>query len=94
MSIYSGSVDDNDPAVIYSSNAWVLITSDPPWTGTMHSTSILGAYAKFRFTGMYVRYKPTNLKRALIPVVRISSCHNMHHSDWGFSRSHKGDGQY
>lgn len=38
--------------------------------------------------------KPTNLKRALILVVRISSCYNMHHSDGGFSRSHKGDGQY
>ena len=56
MPIYSASIDDNDPAVTYSSD-WVLITSDPPWTGTMHSTSIPGNYAKFRFTGMYVRCK-------------------------------------
>ena len=56
MALYSASIDDNDPTVIYSSG-WVLITSDPPWTGTMHSTSIPGSYARFRFTGMFVRFK-------------------------------------
>lgn len=53
MSLYSASIDDNDPTVIYSSN-WEFITSDPPWTGTMHSTSIPGSYARFRFTGSRV----------------------------------------
>ena len=66
MSIYSASIDDNDPAVIYSSD-WVLVTSDPPWTGTMHSTSILGAYARFRFTGMYVRYKAHKFEESAHP---------------------------
>lgn len=53
MSIYPASIDDNDPQVLYSSG-WVLVTSDPPWTGTMHSTSVVGATASVRFTGPFM----------------------------------------
>ena len=56
MSVYSASIDDNDPAMTYSPD-WVLITSDGSWTGTMHSTSILGASASFRFTGKCVGHR-------------------------------------
>jgi hypothetical protein len=56
MSLYGASIDDNDPAVIYSSG-WELITSDGSWTGTMHSTSNLGAYARFRFTGKFLGHR-------------------------------------
>ncbi|KIM43712.1 hypothetical protein M413DRAFT_443620 [Hebeloma cylindrosporum] len=50
MPMYSSSIDDNDPAITYTAN-WYFITSDPPWTGTMHSTSTPGDQAIFRFTG-------------------------------------------
>ncbi|KIM37059.1 hypothetical protein M413DRAFT_423894 [Hebeloma cylindrosporum] len=50
MPMYSASIDDNDAAITYASN-WYFITSDPPWTGTMHSTSTFGDQAIFRFTG-------------------------------------------
>ncbi|KAF8954566.1 hypothetical protein BDZ97DRAFT_1766053 [Flammula alnicola] len=50
MTYYASSIDDNDPSVIYS-GGWELITSDGSWTGTMHSTSVPGSYARLRFTG-------------------------------------------
>ncbi|KAF9044449.1 hypothetical protein BJ165DRAFT_1612094 [Panaeolus papilionaceus] len=54
MSIYQGSVDDNDPAIIYSGSGWILVTQDVDWRGTMHSTSVPGSWARFRFTGSRV----------------------------------------
>ncbi|KAJ3505497.1 hypothetical protein NLJ89_g7387 [Agrocybe chaxingu] len=53
MSIYPASIDDNDPAFIYSPG-WELITKDGSWTGTMHSTDKTGAFARVRFTGSIV----------------------------------------
>ncbi|KAJ3505726.1 hypothetical protein NLJ89_g7267 [Agrocybe chaxingu] len=53
MSIYPASIDDNDPAFIYSPG-WELITKDGSWTGTMHSTDKPGAFARVRFTGSVV----------------------------------------
>ncbi|KAF8154584.1 hypothetical protein B0H34DRAFT_799352 [Crassisporium funariophilum] len=57
MSIYGASVDDNDSQIIYSTNnglTWASITSDGDWSGTMHSTSLVGASARVRFTGSRV----------------------------------------
>ncbi|PPQ74098.1 hypothetical protein CVT26_006477 [Gymnopilus dilepis] len=53
MSVYPASIDDNDPQVIYS-DGWVLVTQDGSWTGTMHSTSVTGSWARLRFTGSRV----------------------------------------
>ncbi|KDR76565.1 hypothetical protein GALMADRAFT_210516 [Galerina marginata CBS 339.88] len=50
MSVYPASIDDNDPQVLYSSG-WELVTKDLSWTGTMHSTSVIGSWARVRFTG-------------------------------------------
>ncbi|KAJ3505495.1 hypothetical protein NLJ89_g7385 [Agrocybe chaxingu] len=53
MSVYEASIDDSDPAVLYS-DGWVPVTEDGTWRGTMHSTSIIGSTVRIRFRGSAV----------------------------------------
>ncbi|KAH9485592.1 hypothetical protein JR316_0002502 [Psilocybe cubensis] len=55
MSLYEGSIDDNDPQIIYS-DGWELVTSDGNWHGTMHSTSTIVSSARVRFTGTRIAF--------------------------------------